>query len=417
VFNIPSIHQSHCLNRGGSIRNSTPLNSNTTQPAPNPLANAHLQNISPDDDIPRACSYYADYSGCGYWRLHWPEYIINCSQRGIVQGSTVIYRDPAVYAASRSIRIQRQAADHQLEFVQWLVDFRKQAGLDYKIIYEVDDIVFEEDIPDYNKFKSAFVGGTTRSNIMKIINLCDEMSVTNDFMRDYFKAKTGMQNITVVPNFPPKFWTGNFFNHAKVCSRYEKHKRRPRILYTGSGAHFDVDNKVDQKDDFHHVIKNIIDTRKKFQWVFIGAFPPPLEPYVRSGEIEFHPWCRLYEYPYLVDKLEPTAMIAPLLDNTFNRAKSDIKFTEANAFGVPIVCQDMITYKDAPHKFNTGDEMIDNLDQILKNGPRYRKNSMYYRSLADKNWLELEDNIECFNELYMHPYGSPKRKHLKRFNP
>ncbi len=31
-------------------------------------------------------------------------------------------------------------------------------------------------------------------------------------------------------------------------------------------------------------------TINKYQWVFVGAFPPPLQDLVKSGKIEFHSW-------------------------------------------------------------------------------------------------------------------------------
>ena len=32
----------------------------------------------PEADLPRSLNYYADYSGCGFWRMIWPELLLNC---------------------------------------------------------------------------------------------------------------------------------------------------------------------------------------------------------------------------------------------------------------------------------------------------------------------------------------------------
>jgi hypothetical protein len=59
----------------------------------------------------------------------------------------------------------------------------------FKIMYEVDDVVFKEVIPDYNKFKFAFDTEEIRQNCIDIINLVDEVTVTCDFMKDSIKKK------------------------------------------------------------------------------------------------------------------------------------------------------------------------------------------------------------------------------------
>jgi hypothetical protein len=283
---------------------------------------------------------------------------------------------------------------------------------DFRILYEIDDIVFKEDIPEYNKFKPAFENPEIRDSAMKIMQLVDEVTVTNKFMQEYYIDKTGNKNITVIPNYPPKWWMGRFYDTDRIKTNYSKHRKRPRILYSASGAHFDVDNRVKQRDDFHHVNDAVIKTLKDFQWVFIGAYPLTLAPYVQSGQIEFHQWQRLYEYPELLYDLKPTMFVAPLADNTFNKAKSDLKYIEACCYGVPIACQDLCTYGDAPYRFKTGDEMVDQIKKLVGNYTKYREASKASYKVADTRWLESDANIDKYAELYTHPYKSPKRINL-----
>jgi O-antigen biosynthesis protein len=362
-------------------------------------------------DLPRALNYYADFSGCGFWRMIWPEHVLDAHQKAVVHGSTCMVLDERFYQNIKSVRVQRQATEHQLKFVQFLRKISEKHG--FRLIYEIDDIVFHEDIPDYNKFKAAFVDPKIRYCAQEIMNTCDEITVTNQFMKDYYIEKTGNQNITVIPNYPPKFWLGNFYDEDRIAKIYTKRKKKPRILYAGCGAHFDVDNNVNQRDDFHHVVDTIIKTRKKFQWVFLGAYPLKLTQYIKNGDIEFHPWSRLYEYGQKIHSLRINAMVAPLENNTFNKAKSDLKYVEACAFGVPAVCQDLCTYEQAPYKFNTGDEMIDQLDDILSDKMEYMKICRKSRMYAETRWLENDNNIDKYLELYTTSYQSPDRKLLK----
>ena len=364
----------------------------------------------PEADFDRSINYYADYSGCGHWRMIWPEHVLNAHQKSVVHGTTMMVLDERYYENTLSVRVQRQATEHQLKFIKFLREIADRKNI--KIIYEIDDIVFSEDIPDYNKFKPAFDDPKIRESSMNIMELCDEITVTNEFMQQYYMNKTSNKNITVIPNYPPKFWLGKYYNHDKVAKNYKKTRKRPRIVYAASGAHFDVENKVNQKDDFHHVNDVIIKTLKDFQWVFIGAYPLSLHGLVEQGLIEFHPWRRLYEYPDLLNEINPTVFIAPLIDNTFNKAKSDLKYIEACCYGVPIVCQDLCTYQNAPYKFTTGPELIDQIKRITKSYSSYMKASRDAYYIAQTRWLELDENIDKYRELYKYPYKDPERKLL-----
>jgi glycosyltransferase involved in cell wall biosynthesis len=290
----------------------------------------------------------------------------------------------------------------------------------FRIIYEIDDIIFSEDIPDYNKFKPAFIDPKIRKVSQEIMAMCDEITVTCNFMRDYYESKTGNSKITVIPNYPPKFWMGQYYNPRKIDDNYRKYccsrTEKPRVLYPGSGAHFDVENRVNQDDDFAHVREAIAKTIGKYKWVFLGGFPLPLQDLVKQGLIEFHPWKRLYEYPQMIYDLNINVMVAPLKNNTFNKAKSDLKLIESGCFGIPIVCQDIITYENSPIKFNTGDEMIDQLDKIIKSPNLYKSLSEKGRALAETRFLETDDNIDKYAELYNLPFKDPARRLLNAIN-
>jgi hypothetical protein len=386
-------------------------------PAPSKLESK--SKITPSEmSLPRYVNYLGDYSGCGHWRVLWPEQLINIRGDGCSTSLTSMVFDPRWYQGLRCIKIQRQASKAQRDFVVFLKSLQKEHG--FKLIYEVDDVVFEEDIPDYNKFKTAFVGGGIRQNCIDIINMCDEVTVTCKYMKELYQERTGKKEITVVPNFVPNFWLGHLYNRRKNIEAYENNTKRPRVLYTGSGAHYDVDNKVGGKDDFEHVLQLIIDTRHQYQWVFVGAFPPPLLKYVQSREIEFHPWQNLLKYPKLISDLNAQVMIAPLQDNSFNKSKSDIKFVEAAILGIPCLCQDLPTYSTAPEslKFTTAENLKYKLEAILnyKNRKQYKENIELLRDYGVTRLMENDENIGCHIEALSTPFNSPDRKYLKRWN-
>ena len=368
----------------------------------------------PEQNLPRFMNYYADYSGCGHWRMIWPEQVMNAHQKAVVHGTTVMNGDERYYVQAKGVRIQRQATPQQLEFVKFLRQLANKNN--FRLIYEIDDICFAEDIPDYNKYKTAFTDPAIRKSAQEMMAMCDEITVTCPFMRDYYRDKTGNNNVTVIPNFMPKFWIDRFYDQNRTMESYDRNKKKPRILYSGSGAHFDIEQRVKFKDDFYHVNEVIRKTVDKYQWVFLGAHPLPLTDLVRSGKVEFHPWRRLFEYGQGLYDLNVNMLVAPLQDNIFNRSKSDLKYIEASALGLPIACQDMVTYDNAPIKFKTGDEMVDQIDRTLQDRKRYKAICKKARQYAETRWLEDDKNIDCYVEMYQYAVGDKRRVNLSRYN-
>ena len=75
--------------------------------------------------------------------------------------------DKNFYSGVKTVRIQRQATEQQFNYIKWLKELSKDFG--FKIIYEIDDIIFKEDIPHYNKFRFAFEDPSIRKTSMQIM--------------------------------------------------------------------------------------------------------------------------------------------------------------------------------------------------------------------------------------------------------
>jgi hypothetical protein len=80
---------------------------------------------------------------------------------------------------------------------------------------------------------------------------------------------------------------GSFINPRKVERELKKINESHVYLYTGSGAHYDVDNKTGGKDDLSEVRDFIRKTVDKYQWIFVGAFPPQLADLVQQRKLNF----------------------------------------------------------------------------------------------------------------------------------
>ena len=87
---------------------------------------------------------------------------------------------------------------------------------------------------------------------------------------------------------------------------------------------------------------------------------------------------------------------------------------EACAFGIPSICQDQETYKNAFHKFKTGDELVDKIKYLTHDHKKYVKECRRAREYMNKRWME--DNIDYYRELYSYSYAAPERKILNLQN-
>lgn len=363
-------------------------------------------------------TFGADLGGCWHYRRGFLHNHINMGGLGDATSLTKMIFEKDWYRDVTCITLQRQASAHQKQFFEYLKSIQKECG--FKLIYEVDDVVFREDIPEYNAYKHSFDNDEIRQNCIDMINMSDEVTVTCKFMRELYRKRTGKHEISVIPNFMPYWWIGHQYDYKSIINNFDSHKKKPRIVYSGSGAHFDAKNLNNGRDDFSEILKFVIDNRTKYQFVFIGAFPPPLAQYVKNGEIEFHPWKSLLEYPGFLSKLNPQLFLAPLEDNNFNRAKSDIKYIEAAQLGIPCLCQDMVTYENAISelKFKTVEELEEKVDKILnwKNRSKYYQMIPRLREIGSERFLEIERNYNTFLECFKTDYGDHSRKLMRIWN-
>ncbi len=360
----------------------------------------------------RVIQYYEGDGGCAFWRMLWQGFHLNTCQEIRVIQSDFISKNIMEYALATVVHIQKKGSMNELKFFQKLSQLKER--LRFRLIYEVDDCLLLEGVPKFNHARKALEHLKDNWKIREVMELCDEVTVTTHALRDYYLEHTKQKNITVIPNYLPRFWIGHVYDEELLRRNYRKNRARPRILFAGSSNHFEHEPmKVeDIVDDFSHVREAVLSSMGEFEWVFVGAMPMYLIPYKDKGYMQYYSWKTMDAYPDFLSKLNINMCIAPLNENRFNECKSDLKFLEASALGLPIACQDMCTYAIAPIRFKTGEEMLTKIRETLRTEDAFIEASREGRRLIETRWLENKENIGKYAELYTYPYGDYRRRLL-----
>jgi hypothetical protein len=218
------------------------------------------------------------------------------------------------------------------------------------------------------------------------------------------------ENIVVIPNYLPRWWIGEAYDLHRIEERYEDNKSKPRIAIASSTTHFDVNGTNNYVDDFTHVNEFIKSTVDEYQWVFIGGLPNALKEEAQAGKIEVHRGSDLLNYPRELVGKNIDIVVAPLLDNVFNRCKSNIKFLEMSALGIPCICQDLAPYQPYTDLlFKDANELQNQIDSVLKTKKKYlnlvkgNRNIIDYGDRNSPNGWWLEKNMNVWMDQFMIP--------------
>jgi len=185
------------------------------------------------------------------------------------------------------------------------------------MIYELDDCL--QDIPEWN-YASGYYS-KTEELIKKMMSMSDAMVVSTEALKETYSPYNA--KIAVIPNHLPKFIWGE----PVAKTRPRELKDRPRIGWCGSENHFihpitpEYKKGIRGGDFGTKLMEFIRGTVDKYQWVLSGAKPIELVDLVDSGEIEFHGWYSVLEYPAHARRLDLDIGIAPLMPCHFNDHK------------------------------------------------------------------------------------------------
>ncbi len=373
--------------------------------------------------------FRADSMGCGWYRELFPAMLLqtlyNNDREFKITDTLSIIADPNFFrlaeGGTKMIRLQRWTGFDKLKIMkEFLRPLADQIGM--WLIYEIDDLLIYNEIPDYNMAKPYFKFENIGNSVAEIMSMCDLITTSTDYLADtYSKAyNIPRDRFIVIPNYLPRWWIGEAMNIDRQMNLWNQTKNKPRIAFCCSTNHFDVNNTNKGIDDFTQLIPWIKGHLNDYQFIFVGGHPQQLLEEVKQNKIEYQPPSDVLNYPREMQLRNIDLLIAPLIDNVFNKCKSNIKFLEFAALGIPMVGQNISTYnKYTDMVFNDANDLDNIINKLFfanNAATTYKNLILNNRNIIEKGnelapqgyWLE--NNSAKFVELYSLPQKTIKMK-------
>jgi glycosyltransferase involved in cell wall biosynthesis len=229
----------------------------------------------------------------------------------------------------------------------WQITNTRRFNPNIKLVLDVDDNLFKVNPwnPSYTAFtldecidtgdmkiKLPKERNTARIRMLETLMMeADAMIVTTDLLAATYSHLN--DNIYIMPN--RLIWENWNFPHIPI-----RDDGKLRISWSGGSSHL-----VDWLE-CHAACKRIIEkyphTRMQFQ-----TSPSCYEDFLRDfgkEKVEIHDWVDYTGHSFRMNCLKPDIAVIPLHEDQFSVCKSDLKFAEYSALGVPTICSDIPPY-------------------------------------------------------------------------
>lgn len=198
-----------------------------------------------------------------------------------------------------------------------------------KLYTEMDDNVFlvNPDSPAYDQYVP---GSENVQFIREQLYKSNGIITSTEYLANIYK--TVNKNTYVIPN-------GIDFEVWDSLNSKVKRTKKIRIGWAGGGSH--------NRDLL--ILDGVIDViSKKYsnvEFVFLGGYPDQWED-KKSAKVKLmREWHPINIYPQKLKDLNLDIAVAPLRDNEFNRAKSNLRWLEYSALGIPTVASNVEPFK------------------------------------------------------------------------
>ena len=321
--------------------------------------------------------------GSGEYRVNLPFYALQEAGRmetwliSPKKGNNILH--PSI------VELKRMAPDALLvhsvlrEHMQYHLQQYRRFMPEMEIIFGLDDLVGA--LPEKSILSKVWrkTMPDARFNLRKVLSLADRLIVSTEPLADVCHGM--IDDIRIVPNrLPRRMWDG--LRSERGVSK------KPRVGWVGAMQH---------QGDLALITEVVKQTASEVDWIFMGMCLPEIRPYIA----EEYTCVSFMEYPAMMARLNLDLAVAPLEENPFNDAKSNLRLLEYGALAWPVVCSDVFPYRtnhapvcrvsnDPQQWIKAIRERIHDLDATYREGDALR-------SWVDQHYW-LEDHLDDWQQ-------------------
>jgi len=349
-----------------------------------------------------------------YWKSHgypdWKTYVRECEDKG---------KQPNPEEFNKKVaRIPKDPfKDPKVELIETLSkwadiivvmrrDMREHAALlmamkDLKkpVVLETDDFVHY--VPPYNPGARFYTPGSQASDVWSTaqFKIADAVIVTTPGLKKLYRQLHS--KIYVCPNMiDPEYWINGY-------PEPKPHPGKVRIGWSGANAHWG-DLRI-----LREVMHTILDKYSQASFHFLGQLPDWWYDLRKKKRVVYHRFKTLSYYPEYFYSLGYDIGVAPLIDNIFNRGKSQIRWMEYSVHKTATVASPVMAYKNDPygkikHRENIlfakeKEDWIKQISYLIENeAERKRIGDNAYNTVMNDYSLEKQAHrwVEVYQKIY-----------------
>lgn len=302
-----------------------------------------------------------DNGACSFYRCRFMAMILQSQLAGEVEVivSPAEINDDYVLAHTAAIIVYRPYTDEHVTLIRNYG--RKKNKLKYRIFADYDDVIWnvfgKSLIPEYNG--SGIDTDMATMNIHRMLQYLDGVTVSTYYLEKCFN--TEFQKLhpyfnsfaRVLPNAMPRYLFG------QERRRIKEDLKKPVVLYGGSSTHY----KDGEYGDFDGGLVEWLSEKVVKNQIELHMFDVPWFLKNCEGKIFIHDKVSALEYPSVASSIHPDFYLAPLKENDFNRAKSNLKLLEATALGAVLLGS---VFPDSPYNDAPLSRMKGTFEDLLK---------------------------------------------------